>query len=706
MAAFDILCLDFCHSFAMIEDYDYINESDIIAYEHALHDDDDSEVVEKKPDLISSRSDWYPLTVEEAKGKKKKIQRNLRDEFRSSLTYHVLRWPILIGITIWILCLCSWYTLVRFYVAFSEYFFTWVGERKKLRDKLRASRSYQEWVENAINLDKYLTLDKWSINPKFSYYDSKSVKLTLARLQALRTQNHDLELVSVLQGCLKKNFAGIENKQLYLHRYYGTKNLVVDYVNEVVLCVDHVTRSTIVNEDVKKRFFRIALKNYGKSALCLSGGACFSYTHFGLVKGLLDNDLLPSIILGTSGGGLIAALACTRTNEELKELLVPELANKITACEDPWWVWMPRWWKTGARFDPVAWARKANFFTMGSMTFEEAYRRTGRKLNVSTVPSDPHSPVILCNNITSPNCIIWSSLLALAAVPGILPPVVLMVKTHENKVAPFLFGSKWRDGSMRTDIPIAALNTYYNVNFPIVSQVNPHISLFFFAPKGTVGRPVAIPSSKTHKETYEYLRGGFIATALEQLLKLEVTKWLTMIKSLDLLPHFLELDWLNIWLQRFSGAITIWPRIRLRDFWYILSDPTVESFTEMLAKGERSVYPKLLFIKHRLAIERAIERGRKHCKLSTRISTQAATPNILSETDDFTVHLVDYDDEDDSDLDYEPSEDSHWSEDPEEEEAELDADEDDLDDDGERHIPERRHSFFDSLITKRRSTIH
>lgn len=72
----------------------------------------------------------------------------------------------------------------------------------------------------------------------------------------------------------------------------------------------------------------------------------------------MDAGLLPRVITGTSAGGLIAALACTRTDDELKELLVPELANRITACEEPFKIWAKRAWKTGARFDSVLWARK------------------------------------------------------------------------------------------------------------------------------------------------------------------------------------------------------------------------------------------------------------------------------------------------------------------------------------------------------------
>ncbi|EGV60808.1 hypothetical protein PSN45_001403 [Yamadazyma tenuis] len=612
-----------------------------------------------KPDLIVSKSDWYPVhtpmaasdsNTKEPRSKrasKSNDSKHATNEFRASAGYLLLRWPILIGVLMWMGFLGGCYSAVRFWVALSEYYFTWTGDRKRLRDRLRASKTYEEWVANALALDRFLNLDKWSSNPKFSYYDYKTLRLTINKLRQLKNANMDSELLIMLQGCVKTNFAGIENRQLYSHRYYGTKNLVEDYIQLVTECIDHITDSESIPFATKRKFFRFISKNYGKTALCLSGGACFAYTHFGVIKALLDNNLLPSIVSGTSGGGVVAALACTRTDEELKKLLVPELARKITACEDPWWVWVPRFWRTGARFDSIAWARKCNFFTKGSMTFQEAFKYTGRKLNVSTVPADPHSPVILCNNITSPNCIIWSALLASSAVPGILNPVVLMMKNPDNgRVVPFSLGNKWRDGSLRTDIPIDALNTYYNVNFSVVSQVNPHISLFFYAPKGTVGRPVALPRRYTNRQKYASFRGGFLGAAVEQLLRLEITKWLKIIKNLDLLPHLLEQDWSNIWLQRFSGTITVWPRNRISDFLYILSDPTVERLEEMLMKGQRSMFPRLLFIRHRMTIERAIERGRK----ATRLGNKYETSHVMSSAgtvNDTEVHGVRYHGDDD-----------------------------------------------------------
>lgn len=599
-----------------------------------------------KPSRIISKNDWFPVGGTQSRRKKNEkysTTERLTNEFRLLASYFFFRWPVLLMVVLWVVFLTLLYTIVRLYVALLEYFFTWTGQRKVLRNKLRALKTYDEWVRNAVALDEFLGLDKWLDNPRFSYYDYHTVHKTIRRLKVLREKQDIRDLMVFLQGCLKLNFAGIENRQLYSHRYYGTKKLVEQYIEEVTASINAVADSSDANvlAKEKRRFFRIVSKNYGKSALCLSGGACFAYTHFGLVKALLDNDLLPLIISGTSGGGLIAALACTRTDDELRKLLVPELAHKITACEDPWYVWIPRWWRTGARFDSVAWARKSNYFTHGSMTFQEAYKLTGRKLNISTVPAEPHLPVILCNTVTSPNCIIWLSLLASSAVPGILNPVVLMMKDPKsNSVVPFSMGNKWRDGSLRTDIPVEALNTYYNVTFSVVSQVNPHISLFFFAPKGTVGRPVAVARRKTRRERYASLRGGFFATAFEQLLKLEIKKWLQIVKTLDLLPRWLEQDWLNVFLQRFTGSITIWPRNRFKDFLYILLDPNEAQMEEYLVKGERSMFPRLLFLKHRLSIERAIERGRKLSKSPLAVPDSRSPSAGIVTSDDGVGHSI------------------------------------------------------------------
>jgi predicted acylesterase/phospholipase RssA len=386
-------------------------------------------------------------------------------------------------------------------------------------------------------------------------------------------------------------------------------------------CIRFLSKTEQLSQEEKRSLFKGVYANFGRTALCLSGGASFAYYHFGVVKALLEADLLPDVITGTSGGALVAGLVATRTNDELKQLLVPALARKITACREPMSVWFKRWWKTGARFDSVDWAKQCSWWTRGSMTFREAYERTGRILNVSCVPADPHSPTILCNYLTSPDCVIWSAVLASAAVPGILNPVVLMMKTRSGQLVPYSFGHKWKDGSLRTDIPIKALNLHFNVNFTIVSQVNPHINLFFFSSRGSVGSPV------THRKGRGW-RGGYLGSATEQYLKLDLNKWLKVLRHLELLPRPLGQDWSQIWLQQFVGTITVWPRSRASDFYYILGDPTPDRLARMIHEGQQSMFPKLKFVANRLRIERAVEQGRRETRPFVR---RGSIETIISE---------------------------------------------------------------------------
>lgn len=72
-------------------------------------------------------------------------------------------------------------------------------------------------------------------------------------------------------------------------------------------------------------------------------------------------------------------------------------------------------------------------------------------------------------------------------------------------------------------------------------------------------------------------------------------------------------DWSEIWLQKFSGTITIWPKSVPSDFYHILSDPSPERLARMLHFGQQSAFPKIQFMKNRLNIESAIMRGLQQC---------------------------------------------------------------------------------------------
>ncbi|KAK6351490.1 hypothetical protein TWF718_004650 [Orbilia javanica] len=584
----------------------------VVDYSNKKHIDQFAQVLNAPPSapdvFISAESDWKP--IRQRVGKRRRKSR--KDETREGFSYALFSWPLLLLVFGWILFLGFLYFLTRIYIWLYEHFVTHRGKRQRLRLALRKSRNYDEWKVAAQELDRYLGADEWREADEFSYYDYTTIRRVLTELQdfRLRAKRDDdaIEgLAALVRACVKNDFAGIENPRLYSQTYYGTKNLLQDYYDELERCLRILVDTDLLTSDEKRKLFKHLSKNLGRTALCLSGGACFAYYHFGVLRAHLDAGVIPNIITGTSGGGLVAALVGTRTDEELKVVIRPELADKITACHDSMAVWMTRWWKTGARFDSVDWASRALWFTRGSTTFREAYERTGRTLNISCVPSNPNSPSILLNHITAPDCVIWTALLASAAVPGILNPVVLMMKTKKDDLIPYSFGHKWKDGSIRTDIPIQALNLHFNVNFPIVSQVNPHITLFFFSSRGTVGRPVS------HRKGRGW-RGGFLGSATEQYLKLDLNKWLKVLRHLELLPRPLGTDWSNLFLQRFYGSVNIIPRTKLIDYYYILSDPSRERLSWMIKSGEHATFPKLKFIRNRWKIEQLVEEGRRKHK--------------------------------------------------------------------------------------------
>ncbi|KAF8195858.1 acyl transferase/acyl hydrolase/lysophospholipase [Mycena galopus ATCC 62051] len=569
---------------------------------------------------VSALSDFAPVNLKVKKRKRKDKLHHPKG--RHDWTFVVFRWPLLGFIFLFIAAQFGFYVFLRQLVNVKEWFSAWRGKKGLLRKKLRASQTYEEWKEAALVLDEYLHFDQWKKEDEDPFYDWKLVRKVHRSLKTLREKNDVRACLGVLETCMRSNFAAVESPRLYSETFLGTKDLIESYFEEQAKALEFIRESPDLKIDEKKRFFKAVNTNLGTTALCLSGGASFGYYHCGVLKALLDAGLLPRVITGTSAGGLISALCATRKDAELKLLLVPELADRITACEESFGIWGKRLWRTGARFDPVLWARKCTFFTRGSMTFKEAYLRTGRILNISVIPADRHSPTRLLNYLTAPDTLIWSALLASAAVPGILPPVVLMQKLRDGSAVPWDWGSRFKDGSLRVDVPIQALHTYFNVTFPVVSQVNPHVHLFFFAPRGSAGKPVA------HRKGKGW-RGNFILSAAEQWLKHELTKNFKLIRDLELLPQLLGQDWSSVFLQRFDGNVTIWPRTRAWDWVRILSDPDRAELERMLKVGQLVTWPKLRIIANRAKIEKQIYLGRQFVRKSSKPKVATAPADTL-----------------------------------------------------------------------------
>jgi len=251
------------------------------------------------------------------------------------------------------------------------------------------------------------------------------------------------------------------------------------------------------------------------------------------------------------------------------------------------------------------------------MTFEEAYKKTGRAISITCTPKKTSSvqglPPMLLNHLTTPQVTLTSAVLASSCVPCLMPPVQLMEKLPDGTLKPYngvhghstdsesLDMIQMRDGSFESDVPVQAMGAFFNAHFSVVSQVNPHITPFFFNPKGAVGRPIRWPW-KRH-------RGGFLAFLAECCLKEDMIKILKITRNTGMLFRMFGVDWSYLFLQEEQGDITIVPNVGLSDYLKILDNiHSRPHLDELVKKSERSTWRHFSIIRHRMRLERALEK--------------------------------------------------------------------------------------------------
>jgi hypothetical protein len=214
--------------------------------------------------FFTAQNDWAPVNsafykrgrsskrAKHGKGTIKAVEGLLgtrtKDETREGYLYQLSKWPLLIFVFAWLIGLAIAYLSTRWYIWVYEQFFTWRGRRETLRRNMRKASTYQEWVAAARELDAFLGRQTWREENEFAYYDSKTVKRVWDQLKKLRIKAEAQEakivqqngehrtavedLKSLVEACVKNNFVGIENARLYSQTYYGTKNLVQNFIDE------------------------------------------------------------------------------------------------------------------------------------------------------------------------------------------------------------------------------------------------------------------------------------------------------------------------------------------------------------------------------------------------------------------------------------------------------------------------------------------
>lgn len=459
----------------------------------------------------------------------------------------------------------------------------------KLEKAMTEAQSYAEWSASAIKHDIETGVAEWKNSDESKHFDYQSIRRRLTRLSALwKAQDNEGLLYNLNEG-IHGNMDGMGNDRLHQKAKFGTKQLIVDYVDAIADSLEYLSGPKVsdISFDDKIDFFRRAQHCYGRSAFMMSGSGSFLFFHLGVVKALWAQGLLPNIISGSSGGSIVGAIVCTHTDVELDRLLksenILELIGPVNAEISA---------DTKVKRMTTPEVREAIAAAIPDLTFQEAYELTGRQLNVSIAPAERHQTSRLLNAITSPNVYIREAVMASSAVPGIFEPVALAAKNHKGKRQPYLPNRRWVDGSVTNDLPAKRLGRLYGVNHYIVSQANPLIT------------PFASEFKQDSSPINQLLRAGSITwrTWLNTNVSL-------LQKPLSYFPRMqgavnMAMSVVN---QDYTGDINI---VRPTLFWSpakLLAQLPVEDMEFLIDLGERATWPKIEMVRTQTRISKTLD---------------------------------------------------------------------------------------------------
>ncbi|KAJ3216337.1 hypothetical protein HDU81_001114, partial [Chytriomyces hyalinus] len=311
--------------------------------------------------------------------------------------------------------------------------------KAELLDRLDSATTYAEWLNTATLLDSFQS--EFANTASSPIYDNTLIRDRFDRLRAARTNaangNPDYnEIVFNLRSGLLRNLGALNDLRLYTVLYTGTKRLIEDYHKEVVANIKLISQHPS-NIERKKIFIRDTRQSFGCTALILRGGSTFALSHLGVAKALFENGLLPRIISGSSISALIASLICVHTDEELNRLFDSTTID-LSAFEkrDKKSGWKRKLWRflsTGYLLDSAVF-EDVLAKNLGDITFEEAFQRTGRILNITVRSTRTNEVPRLLNYLTAPTVVIRTAACASSSALGLFKSADLKVKTNSGEL--------------------------------------------------------------------------------------------------------------------------------------------------------------------------------------------------------------------------------------------------------------------------------
>lgn len=490
-------------------------------------------------------------------------------------------------------------------------------ERQRLKKEMENAKSYSEWRGLALEYERIETSLKDKLGekqrPEDMGYDEELIESRVRHLKNVREGGSVRDMMFHLRTDLLRDLGNMNSMCPDSSTSVELPEPIHEYLTEVTQHLDIIATGDSTTYDVEERlvFLQETRHAFGRTALVLSGGGSFGTFHLGLIKTLIEHNLVPRVLAGSSVGAIACAFIATRSPEEALAVFseLDEKPERMGFYSGTSMRQLFGHYVVNGSLHSADILQKRLRDEIGDVTFQEAYDISGKILCITVSPTRKNESPRLLSYLTSPHVLVWSAVSASCAFPGLFPAQKLYAKDLSGKIvvyhgecvstqgpsvaSNFEESSQqlckketryWRDGSLEDDLPLKRLSELFNANYFIVSQVNPHIIPFLQA--------------KQKLKSCGRIFGG-IASLMESEVKHRIGQLRDILgergRSLRLLT------------QSWEGDVTIVMQAGMKQYQGLIFNPTKSEFTIAFRQGQLNTWPKLHIIEANMRIEKYLD---------------------------------------------------------------------------------------------------
>lgn len=505
--------------------------------------------------------------------------------------------------------------------------------------------TYAEWHTKAATVDEITGANLWRRNFFSGRYDFNSVLEQHAYLLAALESNN-IEAIkdkfSTTGPSMLRNFAGIVDRRLFTKSLIGTKVLIEQYLERVIDGLDLLDAA-----GTPTTFFQRCKLSLGTTALILQGGSLFGMFHLGVIKGLLDQNLIPNVVSGNSMGACIASLFASMSNQDLAGLLSGEniinmIKMDVELLRSCGYGNVDQHLNLGSLIqnlihhgysqDIYLFIQFVLKYIVKDLTFEEVFQKTGKVLSIVIHPTDKSCPNLL-NYVTSPNVLISSAIHCSLGSGVISTDTKLLCRNLDNEIVSFLSAEKTEvtkflapeNASVLNEgeSPYTRLTELFNVNNFIVSLARPYLAPLvvndlkheiktsrYYYYKHYPTSPGAVDLSDlgfpqinfTEMEPLAYKFKYHLERKLKNIATMEFRHRMEVMDNLGLLSSWIKRLTIDEKTPRSATEITIVPSMRSLSLTRII-EGQLGNIPYGITCGEQCTWPVLSLIRTRTSVE-------------------------------------------------------------------------------------------------------